>query len=63
MATDMRRFTISVTSNMDVELNKAKKETYYKNTQNEMIRDLIMRGLQNLEAEKAEKKNGCERAS
>lgn len=63
MATDMRRFTISVTSNMDVELNKAKKETYYKNTQNEMIRDLIMRGLQNLEAEKATKKSGCEKAS
>lgn len=63
MATDMRRFTISVTSSMDIELNKAKKETYYKDTQNEMIRDLIMRGLQNLEAEKAVKKSGCEKAS
>lgn len=63
MATDMRRFTISVPHNMDMELDKAKRETYYKNTQNGMIRDLIMRGLQNLEAEKAAKKNGCERAS
>lgn len=63
MATDMRRFTISVTHNMDMELGKAKRETYYKDTQNEMIRDLIMRGLRNLEAEKAAKENGCERAS
>ena len=63
MATDMRRFTISVTHNMDMELDKAKRETYYKDTQNEMIRDLIARGLQNLEAEKTAKENGCERAS
>ena len=38
----MRRFTIFVTHNMDMELDKAKRETYYKDTQNEMIRDLIM---------------------
>lgn len=63
MATDMRRFTISVTHNMDMELDKAKRETHYKDTQNEMIRDLIMRELQNLEAEKAAKDNGCERTS
>ena len=63
MATDMRRFTISVTHNIDMELDKAKRETYYKDTQNEMIRDLIIRGLQNLETEKARKENGCERAS
>ena len=63
MATDMRRFTISVTHNMDMELDEAKRETHYKDTQNEMIRDLIMRGLQNLEAEKAAKDNGCERTS
>ena len=58
MATNMRRFTISVTHNMDMKLDKAKRETYYKDTQNEMIRDLIMRGLQNLEAEKVAKENG-----
>lgn len=63
MATDMRRFTISVTHNIDMELDKAKREIYYKDTQNEMIRDLIIRGLQNLETEKATKENGCERAS
>lgn len=55
MATKMRRFTISVTSNMDMELDKAKRETYYKDTQNEMIRDLIMRGLHDLKAENERK--------
>lgn len=63
MATDMRRFTISITHNIDMELDKAKREIYYKDTQNEMIRDLIIRGLQNLETEKAAKENGRERAS
>ena len=45
MATDLRRFTISITPAMEVDLDKAKKERYYKDTQNEMIRDLIIRGL------------------
>lgn len=40
MATDLRRFTISITPTMEVDLDKAKKERYYKDTQNEMIRDL-----------------------
>ena len=57
MATDMRRFTISITPNIDMELDKAKRETYYKDTQNDMIRDLIMRGLKNLEEEKASKES------
>lgn len=52
MATDMKRFTISITHDMEMELDKVKKEIYYKDTQNCMIRDLIMRGLQNLEVEK-----------
>lgn len=63
MATNMRRFTISITPNMDMELDKAKKQTYYKDTQNDMIRDLIMRGLQNLKNEKAEKESERERSS
>jgi len=57
MATNMRRFTISVTPDMNMELDEAKKETYYKSTQNDMIRDLIMRGLQNLKSEKAAKES------
>lgn len=63
MATDMRRFTISITPDMDMELDEAKKETYYKNTQSDMIRDLIMRGLQNLKQEKAVKGRAHEQSA
>lgn len=48
MSTELKRFTISVTPAMEVELDRAKKECYYKMTQNAMIRDLIMRGLSTL---------------
>jgi metal-responsive CopG/Arc/MetJ family transcriptional regulator len=51
MATTMRRFTISVTPDLDAELDVVKKECYYKNNQNDMIRDLIARGLQTLRSE------------
>lgn len=63
MATNMRRFTISITPNMDMELDKAKQKIYYKDTWNDMIRDLIMRGLQSLEAEKAAKESKRERSA
>lgn len=36
---------------MEVDLDKAKKERYYKDMQNEMIRDLITRGLGTLNLE------------
>lgn len=52
MATNMRRFTISVPDDVDRELDALKKELYYRNTQTEMIRDLIIRGLKDLKAEK-----------
>ena len=51
MATVLRRFTISITPAMDERLDAAKQATFYKDTQNEMIRDLIERGLKALEAE------------
>ena len=47
----MRRFTISITEEMVTDLDWAKKEVYYKTSQNAMIRDLIARGIQSLEAE------------
>ena len=56
MATALKRFTISVTPSMESSLDKAKQAFYYKNTQNEMIRDLIIRGLETLDTkEKVEK--------
>ncbi|MEF9839436.1 MAG: hypothetical protein RR869_08780 [Lachnospiraceae bacterium] len=63
MATEMRRFTVSVSTDMDFKLDEAKKEIYYKSTQNKMIRDLLSRGLQNLEAEKVANEKGQDRAS
>ena len=51
MATTLRRFTISITPSMDADLDAVKKERYYKSTQNDMIRDLISRGLEALKAE------------
>ncbi len=51
MATDLKRFTISVTPSMEAELDSAKQERYYRGTQNDMIRDLISRGLASLKDE------------
>lgn len=51
MASEKKRFTISVTPSMEVDLDAAKKERYYKGTQTEMIRDLILRGLDSLKSE------------
>ncbi|MDD3164738.1 MAG: ribbon-helix-helix domain-containing protein [Oscillospiraceae bacterium] len=45
MATKLKRFTISITPEMEVDLDVVKKERYYKQTQSEMIRDLIVLGL------------------
>lgn len=45
MATNLRRFTISVTPAMDEELDKLKQKHYYKATQNDMIRDILTLGL------------------
>ena len=51
MATNLKRFTISVTPSMEAELDSAKKERYYRGTQNDMMRDLISRGLASLKEE------------
>lgn len=63
MATGMRSFTISITPNMDMELDRVKQEIYYKDTQNDMIRDLIMRGLRSLKEEKSPNENKNERTA
>lgn len=51
MATDMKRFTISVTDEMEVRLDRMKQIKYYKTTKNKMIQDLICIGLDVLEKE------------
>lgn len=63
MATNLKRFTISITPKMEADLDSVKQRRYYWGTRNDMIRDLIIRGLAALEAEEAEKENRCERVS
>ena len=60
MAADVKRFTISITPKMEADLDSAKQRRYYRDTQNDMIRDLIIRGLAALEAEEGEKEKRCE---
>lgn len=45
MAVDLRRITISVTPALDADLKKAKQEYYFEKTKNDMMKDLIVRGL------------------
>lgn len=59
MATDLKRFTISITPDMETELDSAKKKRYYRGTQNDMIRDLISRGLASLKDEPYNSQTVC----
>ncbi len=63
MAADLKRFTISITPKMEEDLDSAKQRRYYRDTQNDMLRDLIVRGLAALETERGAEKKQCERAS
>lgn len=56
MATDLKRFTISISPKMEADLDSAKQRRYYRDTQNDMIKDLIVRGLSVLEDEDIEKR-------
>jgi metal-responsive CopG/Arc/MetJ family transcriptional regulator len=51
MATGLRRFTISITPEIEYDLDIIKKEYFYKSNRNEMIRTLIVKGLDSLRAE------------
>ena len=51
MAKDLRRITISITPSMEVDLGQIKKERYCTVTRNDMIRELIIRGLASLQSE------------
>lgn len=42
----MKRITISISSDLGMKLDEIKKENYSQNTEDEMLQDLIMRGLQ-----------------
>ena len=45
MKADTRRYSSSVTKDMDADLKAVKEELYSEDSQSEMFRDLIARGL------------------
>ncbi|MDO4328843.1 MAG: ribbon-helix-helix domain-containing protein [Lachnospiraceae bacterium] len=63
MATNLKRFTISVTPKMEEALDAVKKERYYNTSHNEMIRDLIRMGLNVLKTEHGEDRYKQERTA
>ncbi len=61
MATELKRFTISVTDEMNVRLDRLKQARYYNVTRNRMIQDLINMGLDVMQKKmEKEKKEGGE---
>ena len=63
MATELKRFTISVSDEMKMDLDEEKKETYYAETKSEMIRDLIARGFAVLREGKATTEKAGEKSA
>lgn len=51
MAADLIRFTISVPQKIELALDSLKQRHYNRDTQNDMIQDLIMKGLEGLKGE------------
>lgn len=51
MDADSKRFTISITPSMEVDLKAVKEECYGDGSRNDMIQDLISRGLASLKSE------------
>lgn len=53
MADNTRQHIIFIPPELDTLLDEAKNEIYFKNSDNEMIQDLILRGLQESRTRKA----------
>lgn len=49
MTTKLKRFTVSVGSEVEKKLEAAKRDKYYMETKSDMVRDLIVLGLQKME--------------
>lgn len=58
MNIELKRLTVSVSPSIGLSLEEAKKEQYRGVTQSDMIRDLIVRGLESVKQEKTEEENG-----
>lgn len=62
MATKLKRLTFTVTEEMEPILNRAKKNLFYDRNRSEMIRELVMVGLE-VNNNKEVKENRHERVS
>ena len=56
MDTEIKKLTISISSSMELELDVVRRECYCEGTQNDMIKDLIARGLASLSVGKGQRK-------
>lgn len=52
MKSNLKRFTVSIPPEMEADLDSVKQRLYYRNTQNDMLKGLIIRGLETLKEEK-----------
>jgi len=52
LSTKLKRFTVTIPQNMEMEIEAMKRQQYYSITQSELIRDLLMRGLEVINQEK-----------
>lgn len=61
MATEMKRLTFAVTKEMEPLLDRAKKDLFYNRTHSDMIRELVMAGLEILDEKAVKKTDAIER--
>lgn len=51
MSTNMKRFTVSVSDEIEKQLDRLKQEKYYNTSQNKMVQDLIAIGIAEMQKE------------
>lgn len=51
MATNMKRFTISVNDEIEMQLDRLKQARYYNASKNKMVQDLLVLGIAEMQKE------------
>ena len=57
MATELKRLTFVVTQELEPRLDHTKKELFYDRTQSEMIRELVLAGLDAMDVKAVKEKD------
>ena len=55
MSTELKRFTISITPEIESKMDALKQRLYYRTSRTAMIKDILLRALASFEAEEAAK--------